>query len=82
VPRYTVELFRTGHAIASRGDRDETSALSREGLMALARDGVEKFHRVWGTSDEVRAPRLSHVRILCEGSEVLRVEVPSELTLQ
>jgi hypothetical protein len=82
MPRYTIELFRTGDEIASRGQRDEISALSRDDLMALARDAVEKFGLVWGINDEVRAPTPSHVRILCDGAELLRVKVPSELTLQ
>jgi hypothetical protein len=78
---YTIELFDTDDAIMARSERDAPN-LTRDEMLAWARDAAEKFGMVWDINDRVRAPSLGYACILCDGGEVLRLKVPSELSLQ
>lgn len=79
--KYAIELFQADDAILARGER-EAASLSRDEMLAWAREAAEKFGIVWNITDKVRGPTLGYARLLCDGSEVLRMSIPSELNLQ
>lgn len=81
MPKYTIELFKDDGAILARGERD-APILNRAEMLQWAREAAERFGMVWSVSDKVSAPPLSYASILCEGRELLRLNIPSELSLQ
>jgi hypothetical protein len=82
MPKYTVELFKDDDTILARSSDRDLPIMNRAEMLAFARDAVRKFGVVWSISDKIEAPALRYARILCDGRELVRLSVPSELSLQ
>jgi hypothetical protein len=81
MPKYTIELFHMDDTLLARSSDREVPSLTRDEMLAWARDAAEKFGMVWDISDRIRPPTLGYARIICDGAEILRA-VPSELSVQ
>jgi hypothetical protein len=82
MPRYTVELLQVDDTLMARSGDREVPSLTSDEILAWARDAAEKFGLVWDLTDRVRRPTLGYARILCDGAELLRLTVPTELSAQ
>jgi hypothetical protein len=82
MPKYTIELFQMDDTLLARSSDREVPSLTRDEMLAWARDAAEKFGMVWEIGHSACAPTLGYARVVCDGLEVLRVSVPSELGVQ
>lgn len=82
MPRYTIELLQVDDTLMARSGDREVPSLTRDEMLAWARDAAEKFGSVWDITDRVRRPTLGYARIVCDGAEVLRLTLVSELSVQ
>jgi len=77
MPKYTIELIRHDDTILARSESRNLAPMNRTELREWAEEAVQKFSAVWSVSAKTDARPARSIRVLCDGRELLHLDMPN-----